>query len=319
MHANITTYPEGNVVSDKQIRIGLCADTHFWPTNTLYCGSHGSLQLQPWSEQLQTVLLAELAKAQLDYVVHMGDITCGGGVYDMPENEFYTALQRTHREYSQLPAPFYALPGNHDCPPGGGGWSYFERLWGLQPGLGVTIDTPLARLVLLNTQGHSQKQLEEAKPTDPVYGWVNDAELERLATALATAGERPVLLFTHQLLHHWSGDQPWQDFYGIHNAATVLKIMAHHGNVRAVFQAHAHRFDVQVVNIGPKPCHFIVMPAIIEYPLGWLCLDIHKHCMKIALLRLPLPELASLGGYSGEGQLWRAGKQEWTNLKIELT
>src|SRR5689334_9481262 len=111
-------HPEENVFNDERIRIGLCADTHFWPTNTLYCGSHGSLQLQPWSEQLLTVLLAELANAQLDCIIHMGDVTCGGGVYGMPESEFYTALAQSAAKYRQLNRPFYALPGNHDCPPG---------------------------------------------------------------------------------------------------------------------------------------------------------------------------------------------------------
>ena len=305
--------------SDQQVRIGLCADTHFWPTNTLYCGSNGSLQLQPWSEQLLTVLLAELAKAQLDCVIHMGDITCGGGVYGMPENDFYTALDQTKAKYQKLALPFYALPGNHDCPPGGGDWSYFEKLWNIETGMGTTIETPMARLVLLNTQGHSPQQLETAKPTDPVYGWVNEAELARLETMLATAASRPVLLFTHQLLHRWSGDKAWQDFYGVRNADAVLKILEQYGNVRAVFQAHAHRYDAQVSMLGRKPCHFIVLPALIEYPLGWLRLELDPDCVKVALQRLPLPDLASLAGYSGEGQLWRAGKPEWANIRIAFT
>ncbi|MFN8491981.1 MAG: metallophosphoesterase [Caldilineaceae bacterium] len=305
--------------NEQQVRIGLCADTHFWPTNTLYCGSHGSLQLQPWSEQLLTVLLTELAQAQLDCVIHLGDITCGGGVYGMPEHEFYTALDQTHAKYQQLALPFYALPGNHDCPPGGGNWSYFEKLWALESGLGATIETPMARLVLLNTQGHSPQQLEKAKPTDPVYGWVHERELQRLETMLATAAPRPVLLFTHQLLRRWSGDKAWQDFYGVRNADAVLKIVEQYGNVRAIIQAHAHRYDVQVSRLGQKPCHFIVMPALIEYPLGWLHLELYPTYGKVALQRLPLPDLASLGGYSGEGQLWRAGKPEWANVRIELT
>ncbi len=304
--------------NNERIRIGLCADTHFWPTNTLYSGSHGSLQLQPWSEQLQTVLLAELEGAQLDYVIHMGDITCGGGVYNMPEQEFYTALEHTHQTYNRLAARFYALPGNHDCPPGGGNWSYFEQLWGLQAGIGDIIDTPMARLVLLNTQGHSAQQIEAAKPTDPVYGWVSDAELKRLEDALATAGKRPVLLFAHQLLQPWSEDKPWEDFYGVRNAAAVLEMMERYGNVRIVFQAHAHRLDVQTIYVGTQRCHFIVMPSIIEYPLGWLRLDLTPGALQLSLQRLPLPDLASLGGYSGEGQLWRSGKSEWANMQIEL-
>lgn len=305
--------------NNERIRIGLCADTHFWPTNTLYCGSHGSLQLQPWSEQLQAVLLAELAKAQLDCIVHLGDVTCGGSVYGMPEAEFYAALEQTHAKYHELELPVYALPGNHDCPPGGGNWSYFEKLWNLEAGMGTTIETPMARLVLLNAQGHSPEQIEQAKPSDPVYGWVNPAELQRLEKMLATAAPRPVLIFMHQLLRRWSNERSWQDFYGVRNADAVLKIIEQYGNVRAVIQAHAHRYDVQVFPMGEKHCHFIVMPAIIEYPLAWVQLELYPECVKVQLQRLPLPDLASLGGYSGEGQLWRAGKPEWANLQIEFT
>jgi 3',5'-cyclic AMP phosphodiesterase CpdA len=304
------------VLNPEQISIGLCTDTHFWPTNVFYGGSDGSLQLQPWSEQLQAVLLAELEKAQLTYVLHLGDVTCGGGVYEMPEPEFYAALERTHEAYQQLSPRVHALPGNHDCPPGGGNWRYFEQLWGLQPGLGDLIDTPAARLVLLNAQGHTPQQIEQAKPTDPVYGWISDGELARLEDILATADGRPVLLFTHQLLRPWSYDKPWQDFYGIRNADAVLDIMARYGNVRAIFQGHAHRLDVQMIQVGQHVCHFIVAPAIIEYPLGWLRLDLNRDCVQMTLQRLPLPELAALGGYSGEGQLWRAGKPEWANVRI---
>ncbi|CAN5729982.1 3',5'-cyclic-AMP phosphodiesterase [soil metagenome] len=305
--------------NNQRVRIGLCADTHFWPTDALYSGSHGSLQLQPWSEQLQSALLAELENAQLDYVIHMGDVTCGGGVYDMPPDEFYTALDQTHQAYRQLSARIYALPGNHDCPPGGGNWSYFEKLWALQPGMGEIIDTPMARLILLNSQGHSVQQIEAAKPTDPVYGWVSDAELTRLEDGLATAGERPVLLFTHQLLQPWSEGKPWEDFYEIRNAAPVLALLERYGNVRAVFQAHAHRLDVQKLTVGNRPCYFIVMPAVIEYPLGWLYLELTHSALQISLQRLPLSELADLGGYSGEGQLWRSGQLEWAHLRIDLT
>jgi hypothetical protein len=185
--------------------------------------------------------------------------------------------------------------------------------------MGEIIDTPTARLILLNAQGHSIEQIEAAKPSDPVYGWVSDTELGRLEEALATAGSRPVLLFTHQLLHPWSVGKPWEDFYAIRNAAPVLDLMAQYGNVKAVFQAHAHRLDVQVLHVGDQPCHFIVIPAIIEYPLGWLYLELTPHTLQVALQRLPLPELADLGGYSGEGQLWRSGESEWAKLKIKLT
>ena len=74
------------------------------------------------------------------------------------------------------------------------------------------------------------------------------------------------------------------------NAAAVTEIMERYGNVHAVFQAHAHRLDVQVLHVGQRPCHFIVMPAIIEYPLGWLQLtlppSLYKYPYRFYLCRI---------------------------------
>ena len=43
----------------------------------------------------------------------------------------------------------------------------------------LILDCPAARLVLVNAQGHSREQIESAKPSDPIYGWVSDEELAR--------------------------------------------------------------------------------------------------------------------------------------------
>ncbi|MBV7329247.1 metallophosphoesterase [Chloroflexi bacterium TSY] len=137
----------------------------------------------------------------------------GGGGFAMSPEAFYDTLAQTQNQFRQLFAQTYAIPGNHDCPPGGGDWSHFEQLWGLQSGQGCTIDLPMARLVLLNTHGHSPQQIEESKPSDPIYGWVNETELARLDDALKTAGVRPVLLFMHQCLHPPTNPFLWQDFF----------------------------------------------------------------------------------------------------------
>jgi 3',5'-cyclic AMP phosphodiesterase CpdA len=303
----------------QHYRIGLCADTHFWQNGVSFVDANGSLQLQSNSDQLLSTLLAELEAAQVDLVLHLGDVTCGGGFFEMPREDFYAALDYVHGRFSQLSAPTYAVPGNHDCPPGGGDWSYFERLWGLSSGIGMTIDLPMARLVLLNAQGHQEDQIDEARPTDPAYGWVNETELLRLEEALASAGGRPVLLFCHQLLRPWiSNHNEWAYFYGVKNAQAVLDIMARYSNVRAVFQAHAHRLDVHVAAVGARPCYFIVSPAIIEYPLAWLALELTPGRLQIQLRRLPIPELAAISLHSGVGQGWRSGLPQWADMAIEL-
>jgi hypothetical protein len=308
-------------MTPERYQIGLCADLHFWDNGVCQFGSNGSLQLQPCSSAILATLLAELEQARLDVVIHLGDTTCGGGFFQMEREDFYSALDLVRREFRRLSAAAYALPGNHDCPPGGGNWSYFEQLWGLTSGTGLTLDLPPARLVLLNTQGHPQDQIEQARPTDPVYGWVNEIELLRLEEALATAGDKPVLLFCHQLLRPWIGNHnPWlPHFYAIRNGQAVLALMARYGNVRAVFQAHAHRFDVHAAPVGRGFCHFVVIPAVIEYPLGWLRLEVSRESIQLKLEQLPLPELARLSLQSGEGQAWRLGRPHWSGMTIDLT
>lgn len=299
-----------------QTRIALCSDTHFWPGAPQNYGAEQE-QLQTWSEKIQGTLLTELELAAPDLILHLGDITCGGGHFNMPDTAFFKTLRTTVEAFRSLPGKFYALPGNHDCPQGGD-WRHAEALLGLEPGQGYTLDTPEARLILLNTQGHSPEQIQATLPHDPTYGWVNEAELARLAGDLQTAGARPALVLTHQLLRPWVGSKPWQELYRVANAAAVLDILAQAGNVRAIFQAHAHRLDVQQAPLGAEACWFVVMPAIIIYPMAWLQLDLSPEAIQVELKPLPLPELAELSRTKGEGHAWRAGQPEWQNFVIPL-
>lgn len=298
--------------------VGLISDTHYWPGGGAFHGSDGSLQLLGQSELLLETLTAALNEANVDLVLHLGDVTCGGGTYPMDEAEFYEVQDASYSLLHRLQAPIYTLPGNHDCPPRGGPWTYFERMWEIAPGMGRTVDTPNARLVLLNSQGHTTAQIMAARPGDPVYGWVSDGELARLDEALATAEGRPVILFVHQLLQPWSGDREFVRYYPVKNADAVLDVLAEHGNVRAVFQGHAHRLDVQQLAVGGQPCWFIVTPAIVQYPVGWLALTLTPQTVRVQLRLLPLPALIEQARVSGDGQTWRAGKPDWHDFTIEL-
>lgn len=294
--------------------LALFSDTHLWPGATQRFG--GGSQMQPWSHEIQNVLLAELAAARPDLLLHLGDMTCGGGAFEMPNDYFYPTLQGFVSELNGMPGDFYGLPGNHDAALGQP-WTFAEELLGLAPGQGRTVDTPQARLILLNAQGHDQAQIDAALPNDPVSGYVSGAERARLEADLAGAGDRPVLIFMHQLLQPWAGDQPWADLYGVDNGAEVLRLLAHHGNVRAVFQAHAHRFDVNPTTLGGERCTFVVLPAVIEYPMAWLEVALADDSARLTLRRLPLHDLAEESRRAGESG-WRAGRPEWQRTVIPL-
>lgn len=300
------------------VRIGLVSDTHYWPGGGAFHGGDGNLQVLGWSEQVVDTLVDQLNRSDLDLAIHLGDLTCGGGTYEVAETEFYELQIAVHGRLQQADAPFYGLPGNHDCPPSGPPWTFNEERWGLEPGLGRTIDTPNARLVLLNTQGHTPEQIEAGRPGDPVYGWVGDDELVRLDDALGSAGDLPIVLLLHQLLKPWAGERTWAHYYPVLNADSVLAILADHGNVRAVFQGHAHMLDVQQLAVGDGRCWFIVIPSTIEYPLGWMNLTLASGRLDVQLRTLPLPELAESTRTSGAGQEWRAGLPEWRSFAIDL-
>lgn len=298
------------------VTIGLVSDTHYWPGSTVRFGSEES-QLQPWSAEIQTALMTELAGAKLDLLLHLGDVTCGGGVFGMEPAHVQSVIADTLADFATLPGAFCAIPGNHDTPLGQP-WSFFEQQAGLERGLGRTIDLPQARLILLNAQGHSDAQIVAALPNDPISGWVSNDELSRLDRDLADAGERPVLLFVHQLLQRWSGTQTWVDYYWVENAEAVLAVMARHGNVRVVFQGHAHMLDVQETHVGGRPCHFIIVPSLIEYPIAWMHLALTQDTLHMTLHPLPLLDLRQRGLNAGEGQAWRAGRPEWRDIQITL-
>jgi 3',5'-cyclic AMP phosphodiesterase CpdA len=297
--------------------IGIVTDTHYWVRSQPVYTSEGVLQLQPWSEQILTTLLAELQAAQVDLIIHLGDQVCGGGSYAMPNDEFEDSLELMHRCLHSVGAPVYALPGNHDVRPGSGDLRKFYSLWQCETGIGKTIDLPQARLILLNTMGHTPEQIADAPDGDPVYGFVTEAELARLDEAIAMADGRPVLIFTHQLLAPWSGSRQWRNFYGVHNASQIWAIIKQHGGVSAVLQGHAHRLDIQERTIG-RPCVVGVMPATIEYPVAWMQLHLNSTQGRLQLCRLPLPEISTLTEQSGGGQSWRHGEADWWDYQFPL-
>lgn len=299
--------------------IAIVTDTHLWQRCQPMIMADGTLQLQPWSERLLETLIADLAAAQVDLVVHLGDQTCGGGSYAMPQDEFVATLRHIHARLHTLGVPVVALPGNHDARPGDGDLSDFHALWQYEPGLGKTVDLPHARLILLNTMGHTPEQIAAADERDPVYGWVSIAELQRLDRALATADGRPVLMFSHQLLAPWQAGAPWYDYFGIANAPEILSVIERRGGVRAVIQGHAHRLNFHERRCASNhSCVFGVMPALIEYPVAWVQLTLTATQGRCVLQRLSLEQIANLSAQSGGGQSWRQGEPAWWDYRFSL-
>jgi len=316
-------------------RIAVCSDTHVWDIPAPVVNGEGSVQQLDASHVLAQTAVECMDDLRPAATLHLGDQTSGGDFFGMPHEEF-TAEVRWLREMMQsMRATVYALPGNHDCPEHTADWSVITTAWGMTPGLGQTLDVDSTRIILINTQGHTadaiaefrEEQVKAAKAEgwyyeqmpagDPVAGYVGDSELLRVEEALATAGKRRVILCAHQLLAPWSewSPTPWRGLYGVENAAAVLELARTYGNVAAVLQGHAHRYDVRWAKVGERDCAFVVLPAIIEWPLAWLSLELSAESVEIELRPLPRPELAARGNLYSDVR-WRAGRPEWRRVRI---
>ncbi|MBI3959770.1 MAG: metallophosphoesterase [Chloroflexi bacterium] len=301
----------------NEIRIALGTDTHSWPGSRQSFGEEQE-QLQPWFESIHATFLGDVRSVSPDILIHLGDFSCGGGTFEMPDALFHSTLERLNRDYRAAAPHFYGVPGNHDCPSGTDDYSFCEGLLGLAPRLGRTVDTDAARLVFLHSQGHSDEQRRAVLPKDPTHGWIADAELARLDRSLAEAGNRPVSVFTHQLLHPWANPQPWRTLYAVANSDAVLEIFARHGNVRAVFQGHAHILDVQEAMVGNQPVRFVVTPSLIQFPLGWLLLTLTPSSLRVQYRPLALPELSERSRSAGAGSHWRTPDPAWHDFTVQL-
>lgn len=316
-------------------RIAVCSDTHVWDIPAPVVNGEGSVQQLDASHILAQTAIECMDAMRPAVTLHLGDQTSGGDFFGMSDEEFGSEVNWLRDMLQSMRAPVYALPGNHDCPQHSADWSVITSAWGTPAGMGHTVDLDDTRLVLVNTQGHTAETIaafgeeEERRARsegwyspdmpagDPVAGYVGDAELARVEEALATAGKRRVLLFTHQLLVPWSewSPTPWQPLFGIDNAAPVIDLVRKYGNVSAVLQGHAHRYDVRWVEVGGRDLAFVVLPAVIEWPLAWLSLEVAADSVEIALQRIPRPELAARGNLFRDVR-WRAGRPEWNRVRI---
>lgn len=300
-------------------RIALVTDTHTWHSQARP-GPEVHLSLLEDSERLFAALLDDVRAAGPDLVLHLGDMTCGGGYFSLPPDDFSPQLRRLHQQWEALGLHLATIPGNHDCPPGelsDAPWGEFEALFGLIPGQGQTIDVEGVRLILVNAQGHDGEQLRAAWPDDPIYGWVGPAELARVEADLASAGNRPVLLFIHQLLFRWRGPHEWQEYYGVRNGGELLALFERFCNVRALFQGHAHLYEVTRHLLGGRTCTSVICPAIIEYPVGWLLLEVSEGGMQVSLRLPPCAAERERARHNGQGQEWRMGDANWVRFDVD--
>ena len=279
------------MTASTEVQIGLITDTHFW-FGADRCFGAGERQLQPHSQLIFDLLLADLQAQHLDLVIHLGDLTCGSG-FGMPDPMVAAAIQKVKAGLEEVGCPVRIVPGNHDYALGSS-FPKAEELLGLSPDLGTSCTYPQANLhiELIHTQGHTPAERATAaqKKQTPVHGRVAPAELARLEHSLKAAAGLNVLVGCHQLLLPTSSwREPPVSQMQVANSSEVVQLLAQHGQVRAIFQGHTHAYDILQIPLGTGTCTGVVAPALIMWPVSWLHLTVTPQELRWVLKPLPVP------------------------------
>jgi Icc protein len=219
----------------KPVRIAQISDLHIKPPGTL---AYGRVDTAHALERCVTAL-NELIP-QPDLVVISGDLA------DTPTSGEYDHLKRL---LAPLKRPFVGIPGNHDSR---------EMMRAAFPNAGYAFSSgPLNQKI--ETGGLDLLLLDSSVPGKP-QGELDAPTLQWLDTTLASAPDRPALLFLHHppfITGIWHMDRQ-----NLQNAGELASIVRRYPRVQLIATGHVHRATLAMfagipTTICPAPNHAV--------------------------------------------------------------
>ena len=286
-------------------KFAFITDTHLYPNAPQNFA--GGLQQQKNSVALYEKLIEQLNVFDPAFVVHGGDIVCGGKSFDMSTEEYEDALQTVQQLGERIEAPCYYIPGNHDLDPETGSKAAYIERFGIN-GMGSTCFVQEnIRFILLDAQ---------EVPEDLTHGYVSTNQLawvEREMKKAADYGEE-IFFFSHQLPF------PSVEFQGvgsrIANSAEMLEIVApFEKHILGFFCGHLHLNRV----FREQGMLCIITSGIICYPMMWRQVFVYPDRIEVKSVAVDLPEvLAESAAVNPDNNLYLSGRsrdQEFTIVR----
>lgn len=240
-----------NNLTKSTVRLLQITDTH------LFGDPERALRGVPTLPALrQTLAAAQGLVRDCDAVVVTGDL-----IQDDPDG-----YAHFRAEFGALGKPVLCIPGNHDDVP-----ALRRALAALPFRLEPVHDFGPWRLVMLDS----------SVPRE-VAGRICAADLALLEQALASAGQRHVLIALHH--HPVPMGSAWIDNIGLLNADEFFAVLDRHSNVRAVMFGHVHqafegeRHGVRLFGTPSTCSQFLPHSerfAVDVQPPAWRSLELH--------------------------------------------
>ncbi|MYF97618.1 hypothetical protein F4212_00575 [Candidatus Poribacteria bacterium] len=276
-------------------KFAFITDTHLYLNATQNYA--GGLQQQLNSLALYEKLIEQLNEFDPAFVVHGGDIVCGGNSFDMSAEEYVASLHTALMLSERLNMPCYHIPGNHDLDPETGSKDAYIERFGIN-GMGSTCFVKgNIRFILLDAQ---------EVPKDLTHGYVSTNQLawvEREMKKAADYGEE-IIFFSHQLPF------PSVEFQGvgsrIANSAEIIEIAApFEKQILGFFCGHLHLNRV----FREQGLLCVVTSGIICYPMMWRQVYVYPDRIEVKSVPVDLPEvLAESESVNPDNNLYLSGR-----------
>ena len=284
-------------------KFAFITDTHLYldaPSNFA-----GGLQQQKNSLALYEKLVEQLNAFDPAFVIHGGDIVCGGKSFGMSGEEYEAALDCAKALGERINAPCYYIPGNHDLHPETGSKDAYLERFGINGMGSVCFVHENIRFILLDSQ---------EVPEDLTRGYISTNQLAWAERELKRARDynQEVFIFSHQLPF------PNVEFQGIGsrvaNSAEVLEIVAPFDKqILAFFCGHLHLNRV----FREQGMLCIVSAGIICYPMMWKQVTVYSDSVEINSVTVDLPAaLAESEAVQPDNNPYLIGRDRDLNFSI---
>ena len=260
-------------------KFAFITDTHLYPNSPQNFA--GGLQQQKNSLALYEKLVKQLNAFQPAFVIHGGDIVCGGNSFDMSAEEYEAALDSAEQLGTRINAPCYYIPGNHDLHPETGAKDSYLAHFGINGMGSVCFVHENIRFILLDSQ---------EVPKDLTHGYISTNQLAWAERELKRARDydQEVFIFSHQLPF------PSVEFQGIGsrvaNSAEFLEITApFEKQILAFFCGHLHLNRV----FREQGMLCVVSSGIICYPMMWRQVLVYSDRVEVNSVPVDLPDVVA--------------------------
>lgn len=259
------------------LKFAFITDTHLYPNAPQNFA--GGLQQQMNSLALYERVIEQINDFDPAFVVHGGDIVCGGNSFDMSSEKYVEALNTAHSLGEKLTAPIYYIPGNHDLDPETGSKVSYLECFGINNRGSTSFAKDNVRFILMDTQ---------EVPEDLTHGYVSTNQLawvERELKKAADYGEE-IIIFTHQLPF------PSVEFQGVGsrvaNSAEILEVVApFERQIIGFFCGHLHLNRV----FREQGLLCIITSGVICYPMMWRQVLVYPDRVEVMSVPVDLPEV----------------------------